>query len=83
MVEMLALRQLPCCNPRCCNLAGASESQLKGKLCTGCRTARFCCMACSKAAWKEHKVACKHMQRQLAEAAAAGEEGQGEGGAQQ
>lgn len=65
LLGLLALRQAPCCNPRCCNLSGASETRFKGKLCSGCRMARFCCMGCSMAAWAEHKVACKHMQRQL------------------
>lgn len=83
LLGLLALRQAPCCNPRCCNLSGASETRLRGKLCTGCRMARFCCMECSKAAWAEHKVACKHMQQQLAAQARQGGEGGGRAGAQE
>ena len=77
LLGLLLMQERPCYNPRCRNLAGASEAQLKGKLCTGCRVARFCCMDCSKAVWREHKTACKFMQasksEQAAEAPAAGE----------
>ena len=79
LVELLGLSERACYNPRCCNLASASEAQLKGKLCTGCRVARFCCMDCSKAVWKEHKADCKFMQRMRREQAAADAAGEGEG----
>ena len=39
--------------------------------CTGCRRARYCGKACSTAAWKTHKKACKAEQRRLKSAAAA------------
>ena len=79
LLGLLLMQERPCYNPRCRNLAGASEAQLKGKLCTGCRVARFCCMDCSKAVWKEHKADCKFMQRMRREQAAADAAGEGEG----
>lgn len=54
-----ALSKLRCCNPACTNFAGSSEGQLPSKLCSGCRTVRFCCEACSRAHWPQHRRACK------------------------
>jgi hypothetical protein len=59
-----ALGTLRCAHLGCTNLAGASEAQVKGKLCSGCRTVRFCSEACSQAAWRQHKAACKAIQQE-------------------
>ena len=64
-----ALAELPCSNPRCTRLHGASEARLgRGRRCGGCRVARFCCEACRDAAWPAHAAVCA----QLAAAAAGG-----------
>jgi hypothetical protein len=59
-----ALGSLCCAHLGCTNMAAASEAQVKGKLCSGCRTVRFCSDACSQAAWQQHKAACKLLQRE-------------------
>jgi hypothetical protein len=59
-----------CNNPACGNMAGPSEAQLVGGrscICAGCRTARYCGIACQRTAWRQHKPVCKA----LAAAAAA------------
>ena len=53
----LALRAFA--NPRCTKLAGDSEAALKGRRCSGCSLARYCCEACSKQDWQAHKRACR------------------------
>jgi len=59
------------CNyPSCNNWEQPSEAQLvggKGKTCSGCRVARYCCVEHQHLHWRQHKAAC----RALAEAAAA------------
>lgn len=40
-----------CCHVGCTNLDGLSKAALKTQLCGGCRRARYCCVACQKAAW--------------------------------
>ena len=63
-----ALAELPCSNPLCMRICGASEARLRrGRRCGGCRVARFCCEACRDAAWPAHAAVCA----QLAAAAAA------------
>jgi hypothetical protein len=62
--QATALGTLRCAYLGCINLASASEAQAKGKLCSGCRTVRFCSEACSQAAWRQHKAACKAIQRE-------------------
>ena len=42
--------------------------------CSGCRLVWYCGKACSTAAWKTHKRACKAEQRRLKQEAAAAEE---------
>jgi hypothetical protein len=69
-LEQLAVQQaralgtLRCANLGCTNLSSAREAQLRSKLCSGCRVVRFCSEACSQAAWRQHKVACKLLARQ-------------------
>lgn len=69
----------PCAHVRCTNLRGASERAMRGKLCSGCRTASFCSDACSHAAWRGHKAACKAAQQERQ--AQAGGEGSAAAGA--
>jgi hypothetical protein len=59
-----ALGTLRCANLGCTNLSAASKAQVHSKLCSGCRVVRFCSEACSQAAWRQHKVACKLLARQ-------------------
>lgn len=58
-----ALASRACGNPRCTDLGGGSEAELrarKGKVCSGCRALRFCCAACQRAAWAGgHRAACR------------------------
>ncbi|EFN52439.1 hypothetical protein CHLNCDRAFT_138967 [Chlorella variabilis] len=55
-----ALAVLKCANPRCSRLAGASEAAApRGRLCSGCRTVRFCSEACSRQEWPQHRAACR------------------------
>lgn len=74
VVELLLWADRPCAHVRCTTLRGAGERALKGRLCSGCRKARFCGDACARAGWRQHKEACKWVQ-QNREAAARGEEG--------
>lgn len=47
-------RTLPgCSNWGCTNLAGISEAAMPTLLCNGCRRARYCSVACQRAAWVE------------------------------
>ena len=62
----LALRS--CANPRCSNLAGASEGALRGRKCGGCRVVRYCSDACCRADWPAHRQAGKLLQRDLGSA---------------
>lgn len=55
-----ALALLKCANPRCSRLEGASEAAApRGRLCSGCRTVRFCSEACSQQEWPQHRAACR------------------------
>ena len=49
-----------CANPRCPNL----EAPAKGMRCSGCAVARYCGEACSRAAWRTHKLACRQWGQQ-------------------
>lgn len=45
-------RLLPSCSyVRCTNISGTSEQSLATLLCSGCRRARYCSVACQRAAW--------------------------------
>ena len=64
-----ALAELPCSNPRCTRLRGASEARLRrGRRCSGCRVARFCCEACRDAAWPVHAAVCAQLAAVAADA---------------
>jgi hypothetical protein len=63
-----ALSALPCANRGCLRVSGCRERDERGKLCSGCKAARFCCRECQVAAWPGHKRWCKLQE----EAAAAG-----------
>jgi hypothetical protein len=54
-----ALATRPCAHLGCTNMAGSSEAELKGLLCVGCMTVRYCCAQCARADWAQHKPACK------------------------
>ena len=55
-----ALATRACGSLACIDLRGASEAALpRGRKCSGCATLRFCDEACSKAAWRSHKAACR------------------------
>jgi hypothetical protein len=59
-----------CNNLACSNVCGPSEAQLVGGrtcICGVCLKARYCCRACQRAAWRQHKPVCNA----LATAAAA------------
>lgn len=60
-----------CANPRCTSLAGPCEAGARGSRCSGCRLVRFCCVSCSRSEWPRHKLACKPLQRQRQQQAAA------------
>jgi hypothetical protein len=49
-----------CNNPVCENTEGVSEAAAASKACAGCRC-RYCSVACQRADWKRHKVACRRM----------------------
>ena len=68
-----ALAALPCSNPLCTRLRGASEARLRrGRRCGGCGVARFCCEACRDAAWPAHAAVCTQLAAAAAAAAAPG-----------
>lgn len=49
-----------CYHQGCSNLEGISEAALPTLLCSGCKQARYCSVACQKAAWHEggHAAVC-------------------------
>lgn len=55
-----------CGHVGCTNLAGISDSSVRLQRCTGCKTVRFCNAECSKAAWRNHRTACRAIQAQAA-----------------
>jgi hypothetical protein len=54
-----ALGTLRCGNLRCTAVVVPGLPEPKRKICSGCRTVRYCTAACQKADWKEHKAARK------------------------
>jgi hypothetical protein len=42
----------------CCNCCGKRNAT---KMCTGCKSARYCDQICQKQAWKDHKPKCVPM----------------------
>jgi hypothetical protein len=73
----IALSTLPthvACNSfSCINRAGPSELLLvssRSCVCSGCRTARYCCRECQKQHWKQHKPVCTALAAAAAPAAA-------------
>ena len=51
------LAHLPCGYLGC--TANDVENLTRPKLCSGCRTVRYCSSSCQKADWKAHKIGCK------------------------
>jgi hypothetical protein len=49
-----------CNNPSCGNMDGVSEAAAASKRCSVCHC-RYCSVACQKADWKRHKIACRRM----------------------
>lgn len=49
---------LPCANPTCTNLKGASELRLRGRRCGGGCGTCYCCQACAAADWPQHRRTC-------------------------
>ena len=64
-----ALGSLRCGNLRCPNLAGATEAEAKSKLCTRCRSVRYCGAVCQRTDWGAHKRVCKALAAQHVQAA--------------
>lgn len=58
-----ALSHLPCGNLKCTKVVCPWEIQ-KRKLCTGCRTLRYCSEACQLADWQDHKQACRLIEKE-------------------
>jgi hypothetical protein len=57
--------ELACNNPSCGRFEGLSEMQGvsgKGRVCGGCKVARYCCKECATAHWKAgHRAVCKRI----------------------
>ena len=73
-VELRLARALAlhaCANPRCTNVAGASEGRLRSRRCGGGCGSRYCSEACRDAAWPAHARVCRVL---VAGAGAVGEE---------
>ena len=45
-----------------CNHCGAREAEARLRACSGCYSVRYCCDACSQAAWPAHKEECSRRQ---------------------
>ena len=56
-----------CGHMGCIELAGANDTALRLRRCTGCGVAKYCSERCQRADWRTHRRVC----RQLAAAAAA------------
>ena len=54
-----ALATRSCASLACTNLAGDSETSVKGRRCAGCVTVRYCCTECAAADWRRHRPACR------------------------
>ena len=54
---------LGCNNPRCVDLKGVSEVVASCKTCTGCGVARYCSRECQVGHWKEHRRACRRLEK--------------------
>ena len=52
-----------CNNPRCVDLKGVSEVAASCKTCTGCGVARYCSRECQVGHWKEHRRACRRVEK--------------------
>jgi hypothetical protein len=66
--------QVTCNSPSCTNLAGPSDIlTVSGRscVCGSCRVARYCCRACQRQHWKQHKPVCAALTGAAAVAAAA------------
>lgn len=53
-----------CQNPWCANLEQSTELAVASGaqcLCGGCKVARYCCRACQKSDWHQHKASCKDL----------------------
>ena len=57
--------------PRVCAAPGCPSTHGLRR-CGGCGTVRYCSEACSRAHWREHKVACRRLQAEQAAAAGGG-----------
>lgn len=55
---------LACANPGCTNLHGPTEAALPTRRCARCLVARFCGEACQRAAWPQHHLVCRALQRE-------------------
>ena len=78
LARCAALRRRRCAHLGCTNvplLLGADVGQRpQSYKCTGCRAARFCSEACSRADWRVHRQACRQLAAARAAAAAGGEQ---------
>ncbi|PNH07813.1 hypothetical protein TSOC_005703 [Tetrabaena socialis] len=51
-----------CANPACGNLSGGCEAELGLKMCSGCRTARYCEPGCQRTHWRAgHREECARL----------------------
>ncbi len=60
----LELAQAAATRASCAHLAcpNVGATGRRGKLCTGCRVAHYCCRACSEADWRAgHRAACRQL----------------------